>query len=86
MQRQIELYLSDAIRAGNTFIVGLVENYLFLDIFAYSDVIEKILTVVKERIFSVVNNSIINNYLIYKDYTLENLLNNDKANIRDILK
>ena len=75
IQREIDLVLSDAKRAGNNFKIGFVENYLFLNIMAYSDIIENILNIVKERIITVKSDNITNNYEIYKDYALENLVN-----------
>ena len=55
IQREIDLVLSDAKRAGNNFKIGFVENYLFLNIMAYSDMIENILNIVKERIITLQN-------------------------------
>ena len=75
IQREIELQLSDAKRAGNNFKIGFVENYLFLNVMAYSDVIENILNIVKKRIITIQNINITEIYEIYKDYALENLLN-----------
>ena len=75
IQREIDLALSDAKRAGNNFKIGFVENYLFLNIMAYSDIIENILNIVKERIITLQNVNITYYYEIYKDYALENLVN-----------
>ena len=86
IQRQIDSVLADAKRAGNTFSMGFVENYLYLNVFAYSDVVENILTIVKERVLSVKNETIKKNYEIYKDYALENLANFENSSLSTILK
>ena len=86
MERETDFALADAKRAGNTFRLGSTHNYLFIDILAYSDVIEDILTIIKERILTVQNETIVNNYLIYKDHALEKILNIERANIKTVLR
>ena len=86
IQREVDFYLADAIRAGNTVKLGYVENYLYIDLFSYSDVVEKILIIIKEIITKDVNATIINNYYIYKDFALENLLNIGNIDAQWVLK
>ena len=87
LQREINLVLSDAIRAGNIFKIDFTENYFYIDIFAYSDQIEKIVEIIKKLIISN-KQDIINekNFAIYRDYALYDLMNFDKANINEKLK
>ena len=87
LEREINLVLSDAIRAGNTFKLNYTENFFFIDIFAYSDQIENILEIIKEKIISkkedIINNT---NFAVYRDYALEELLNFKDVDIREKLK
>ena len=87
LKREINLALSDAIRAGNIFKLDFTENYFYIDIFAYSDQIEKIVEIIKKLIISN-KQDIINekNFAIYRDYALYDLMNFDKANINEKLK
>ena len=87
IEREINLVLADAIRAGNTFKVGFNENDFYIDIFAYSDQIEKILKIIKEKIF-INKNDVINetNFAIYRDYALEEFLNFDEVDPKEKLK
>ena len=86
IQRQIDSKLSDAIRAGTIFRFGYNENYIYLDVFTYSDVLEKIINIIKEIIISIEYDTLNKNYDLYKDYALENLLNFNKKNIKNFLK
>ena len=86
IQREVDFVLADAVRAGNTFRLGYVENYLYVDIFSYSDLVEKILIIIKEIITKNANATIINNYHIYKDHVLENLLNFGNIDEQEVLK
>ena len=87
IEREINLVLADAIRAGNTFKVGFNENDFYIDIFAYSDQIEKILKIIKEKIFINKNDVInANNFAIYRDYALEEFLNFDEVDPKEKLK
>ena len=84
IQRQIDLRLSDAIRAGTDFKLSYRENYIYLDIFAFADILEKIITIIKDIIISFDYSILMKDYFIYKDYALENLANfynEDKNNI-----
>ena len=87
LQREINLSLSDAIRAGNMFNLGYSENFLFIDILAYSDIVKKILVILNEIIISkkedIIND---NNFGIYKDYVLEDMMNFDRVDNRNIMK
>ena len=86
IQRQINILLADAMRAGTYFKLGYAENYLYIDIEAFSDVIEEILKIFKEIITRVDYDTIKKDYEIYKDYTFENLLNLNKENIKLALR
>ena len=86
IQREIDLTLADAKKAGNTFKLGYVENYIYLDISVYSDIAEKIVDKIKEIVLSINYETFANNYYIYKDYTLDKFLNNYKASMNNILK
>ena len=87
LQREINLSLSDAIRAGNTFKLGFSENFLYIDILTFSDVVEKILKILNEIIISkkedIINE---NNFGIYRDYVLEDMMNFDRVDNREIMK
>ena len=87
IEREKNLVLADAIRAGNTFNVYYSESYFFIDVFCYSDKLEKILEIIK-GIISSNKNDIINqtNFAIYRDNALEDFGNYKNVNIRDILK
>ena len=87
IEREINLVLADAIRAGNIFKVGFNENDFYIDIFAYSDQIEKILKIIKEKIF-INKNDVFNgtNFAIYRDYAIEEFLNFDKVDAKEKLK
>lgn len=86
IQRQIDSKLSDAIRAGTIFKFGYRENYIYLDVFTYSDILEKIIKIIKEIIISIEYNTLKKNYDIYKDYAVENLLNFNNENKNNTLK
>ena len=64
IQREFNSLLSDAIRAGNSFNLGFVENYVYIDVFAYSDIIENILIIIKKILISDKTEEIFNNYYI----------------------
>ena len=82
INREINLNLTDAIRAGNTFNVYYSESFFFIDIFAYSDKIKKILEIIKKIIFSNKNEIFNkNNFAIYRDNALEDFSDIDRANI-----
>ena len=87
IQREINLVLSDAIRAGNIFRLNYTESYFYIDIFAFSDVLKDILEVIKEKIICNKENIITkDNFVIYRDYALKELLHFDRVDIRDIIK
>jgi hypothetical protein len=52
-----------------------VENYIYLDIFAYSDIVYEILNEIKNIFNSNIEEDIKNDYETYRDYALENLVN-----------
>ena len=86
IQRQIDLRLTDAIRAGTIFKLGYRENYIYLDILAFSDILEKIIKIIKDIIVSIDYDKLKEDYYIYKDYALENLANFYNENQNNILK
>ena len=51
IQREIKIKLADAIRAGNKISVGYSQDYIFVDIFAFEDVVKNISQKVKEIIY-----------------------------------
>ena len=51
IQREIKVKLADAIRAGNKISVGYSQDYIFVDIFAFEDVVKNISEKVKEIIY-----------------------------------
>ena len=73
-------------RAGTVFKLGFKENYIYLDVFAFSDVLEKIINIVKDIIISINDTKLNESYHIYKDYALENLANFCNENYKNILK
>ena len=75
LERKINLTLADAKRAGNYFIINYAENYIYLDIFAYSDIVYEILNEIKNIFNSNIEEDIKNDYETYRDYALENLVN-----------
>ena len=80
LKDEIIYELSDAIRAGNEFKIDFTENFIYLDIFCYSDFVEKILKVINKIILN--SNTRINNKCkIYRDYALDIL--NSKGNSPD---
>ena len=84
LQDEINYRLSDAIRAGNEFYIDFKENYIYIDIYCFSDITHNILKIIEE-IISYSNTKIENNYDIYRDYALE-ILNSKGKNIDDIIK
>ena len=48
IQRQVNIKLADAIRAGNKITIGYNHNSIFIDVFAFSDVAQKIMWQIKE--------------------------------------
>ena len=80
LKDEINYRLADAIRAGNEFKIDFTENFIYIDIFCFSDIAKKILEIIEE-IISKLNLKIENNYEIYRDYALETL--NLKGNNTD---
>ena len=80
IKREIKLKLSDAIRAGNTIRVGFNQNQMFIEIFAFSDVAEKIVkeirTIMKDmNSFKKIHNfDDINKFEFYMRYSFEDIL------------
>ena len=78
IDREIKFKLRDAIRAGNKINVGLNQNHMFIEVFAFSDVAEKILKKIKEIMmdknsFEEIHNNI-NKFELYRNYAFENYL------------
>ena len=76
LKDEINYRLADAIRAGTEFKVDFSENFIYIDIFCFSDIFDKIL----KKIVEILKTKIKNNYEIYNDYALEalNLKRNNK--------
>ena len=80
IKREIELKLSDAIRAGNSITVGFKQNQIYIGIFAFSDVAEKIAEEIRNIMKD--NNSFkkihdfddINKFEFYMRYSFEEIL------------
>ena len=85
IKREIQLKLSDAIRAGNSIRVGFNQNHMYIDIFAFSDVASTIV----EKIRNIMNdtNSFkkihdfddINKFEFYMKYSFEEILTIEKT-------
>ena len=85
IKREINEVLSDAIRAGNKFLVGYNQNYIYINIFAFTDIAEKIAKKVKEIIMDESNkfskihesNDTLNLYIqsVIQDYTRNSIDN-----------
>ena len=79
IEKKIKEVLSDAIRAKNEIEFGYNENYLYINVLCYEDLVEKILTVIKNITFDTNWNltDFITNNEIYKYETYDNFLNFD---------
>ena len=86
LKRELNFILGDAIRAGGSLEIGFTENFFFLDVSYYSDKIKEILKIIYEKIISKKDDIIEENLNLYKDYALNDLLNFDKIDIKDILR
>ena len=84
LKDEINYRLADAKRAGSEFKIDFSENYIYIDIFCFSDIVYEILKTI-EKIISDSNTKIENNFKIYRDYALETLYSKGKK-IDDILK
>ena len=78
IDREIKIQLSDAIRAGNRIKIGFTQDHMFVEIFAFSDVAEKIARKIKEimmdkKSFEEINSDI-NKFNLYKHYAYEKYL------------
>lgn len=76
IKREIDLQLGDAIRAGNSINMGFNQNLFFIDIFAFEDVVEKIMNKIKDIIsynFESNDSKFFKKFEIYKDSALEEL-------------
>ena len=86
IQREITSNLSDAIRSGNMIKIGFSENYIFIDVFAYSDLVENIIKIIKGIIFSSKDNlKLKSNFILCRDYAIEEFLNFAKVDLRQKL-
>ena len=78
IKREININLSDAIRAGNSISMFFNQNLFYIDIFAYSDMAIKILEIIKNITLNIDNNFKWDNetfFEIYRDAALEDYLN-----------
>ena len=92
IKREIYLQLGDAINAGNSINMGFNQNLFFIDIFAFSDVMDKIITKIKniiiesKTIFGQSEDSIfLKKYEIYRDSAIEELYSiehNSNSNLK----
>ena len=76
IKREIDLQLGDAMRAGNSINMGFNQNLFFIDIFAFEDVVEKIMNKIKEIIsYNFESNDSIfsKKFEIYRDSAVEEL-------------
>ena len=80
IQRKINFELADSIRAGNEISINYNQNYIFIDIFAFTDIIEKI----AEKIYYIIYNEEFNQIhekdkiQLYLELAYENFLNKTK--------
>ena len=87
IKRVINFNLKDAIRAGNVITISFNQNLIYIDIFAFSDVAQKILDNIKEIIQSNgMMEEINNNFEIYRELALKEFLNPNSNNLLDKLK
>ena len=86
IKKKVLHQLSDAIRAGNEIIFGQSENYLYINIFAYEDVIYDIVVQIKNITLDTNWNltDFHSNNEIYKNEAFDDYFIYDKSNIRDI--
>ena len=70
LKSEINDKLSDAIRAGNTIKVEFNENYAYIDIICYSDLVEKILIIINDIISNSIE-AIKEKFVIYRDYAID---------------
>ena len=77
IERCIYERLADAFRAGeNYYYISFNENSFFLDLFAFSDIVNKCLEIIKDILSNETNfkNALENKFEIYRDYALEDYL------------
>lgn len=72
LSNEINYRLADAIRAGSYFKVDFSENYIYIDIFCFSDIVHAILEIISS-IISDSREKIEKNYEIYRDYAISTL-------------
>ena len=91
IKREIYLQLGDAISAGNSISMGFNQNLFFIDIFAFSDVMDRILSKIKDiiikskTIFASDDSIFLKKFELYKDSALEELYSiehNSNINIK----
>jgi hypothetical protein len=89
LEREIYFKLSDAIRAGNMIKMNFTENFFYIDVFAYSDKIIEIMTIINDIVYSNEDNiktEIKDNFILYRDYALDDLLNFQNLDIKEVLR
>ena len=86
LKRELNFALGDVIRAGGTLEMGFNENIFYLDVSYYSDKIIDIVKIIYEKMISKKEDIFGKNLNLYKDYALNDLLNFDKINIKQILR
>ena len=84
LENEINYRLGDAKRAGNEFKVDFSQNFLYIDIYAYSDVVHRIVTIINYIITDSIK--IINaKHEIYKDYAFS-ILNSKSTDTENKIK
>lgn len=72
LKDEINYRLADAIRAGSYFKVDFSENYIYIDIFCFSDIVHDIMEIIAS-IISDSKDKIENNKEIYREYAISTL-------------
>ena len=80
INREIKEKLADCFRAGgNYFLIYYNENFIFIDLFLFSDIAKKVFNIVKNIIYNETDfiKKLENRFEIYRDFVLEELLNSN---------
>ena len=80
INREIKEKLADCFRAGgNYFLIYYNENFIFIDLFLFSDIAKKVFNIVKDIIYNETDfiKKLENRFEIYRDFVLEELLNSN---------
>ena len=80
INREIKEKLADCFRAGgNYFLIYFNENFIFIDLFLFSDIAKKVFNIVKDIIYNETDfiQKLENRFEIYRDYVLEDFLDSN---------